>query len=54
MWVGLARLDPTEATEAMYNAITGVLPAYRGRGIALALKLLAIRAAPWGAVYARQ
>jgi GNAT superfamily N-acetyltransferase len=45
VWVGLARLDPTEATEAMYNAITGVLPAYRGRGIALALKLLAIRAA---------
>jgi GNAT superfamily N-acetyltransferase len=45
VWVGLARLDPTEATEAMYNAITGVLPGYRGRGIALALKLLAIRAA---------
>lgn len=44
-WVGLTRLDPTEATEAMYNAITGVLPAYRGRGAALALKLLAIRAA---------
>ncbi|HEU5346116.1 MAG TPA: GNAT family N-acetyltransferase [Ktedonobacterales bacterium] len=54
MWVGLARLDPTEATEAMYNGITGVLPAWRGRGIALALKLLAIRAARrYGARYLR-
>jgi GNAT superfamily N-acetyltransferase len=44
-WVGLARLDPTEATDAMYNAITSVLPAWRGRGVALGLKLLAIRAA---------
>lgn len=45
LWVGLARLDPTEATEAMYNGITGVLPAWRGRGLALALKLHAICAA---------
>lgn len=53
-WVGLARLDPTEATEAMYNAITGVLPAYRGHGIALALKVLSIRAArQHGARYLR-
>lgn len=54
VWVGLARLDLTEATEAMYNAITGVLPACRGRGIALALKLLAIRAAQrYGVRYLR-
>lgn len=52
--VGITRLDPTEATEAMYNAITGVLPAWRRRGIALALKLLAIRAAQrHGARYLR-
>jgi GNAT superfamily N-acetyltransferase len=44
-WVGLARLEPTDETMAMYNGITGVLPAWRGRGIALALKLLGIRAA---------
>ncbi len=52
--VGIARLDPTEATTAMYNAITAVLPAHRGHRLALALKLLAIRAArAHGAGYLR-
>lgn len=44
-WVGLAGVLDYPANRSMYNGITGVLPAYRGRGIATALKLLAIRAA---------
>ncbi len=31
------------SAQSMYNMITGVDRAYRGRGIALALKLLSIR-----------
>lgn len=44
-WVGLALLEDTATTGAMYNGITGVHPAWRGRGVAQALKLLAIRQA---------
>lgn len=44
-WVGLASLEYLVNANAMYNGTTGVLPAYRGRGIALALKLLSIRTA---------
>ena len=44
-WVGLALLEDTATTGAMYNGITGVLPAWRGRGLAQTLKLLAIRQA---------
>ncbi len=34
-----------EHTQSMYNMMTGVDRPYRGRGIALALKLLALRCA---------
>ena len=44
-WIGLAGVLDYPANRSMYNGITGVLPAYRGRGIATALKVLAIRAA---------
>ena len=41
--VGLAAVRYYSHTNSMYNLITGVLPAYRGRKIAQALKLLTIR-----------
>jgi GNAT superfamily N-acetyltransferase len=44
-WVGLAAVLHYPETNSMYNGITGVLPSYRSRGIAQALKLLAIRVA---------
>jgi GNAT superfamily N-acetyltransferase len=44
-WIGLACLTYYAEANAMYNRFTGVLPAYRGRHIALALKLLAIQCA---------
>ena len=44
-WVGVSALAFQEATNIAWTNITGVLPAYRGRGIALALKLRAIDAA---------
>lgn len=45
-WVGLSALGYFETPQPMmYQMITGVERAYRGRGIALALKLLAIRCA---------
>jgi GNAT superfamily N-acetyltransferase len=53
-WVGLAAILRIPGANGMYNGITGVLPAYRGRGIALALKLLAIYTARrHGAAYLR-
>lgn len=53
-WVGLASLEYLASNNAMYNGLTGVLPAYRGHGIAQALKLLAVRAARrYGAAYIR-
>ncbi len=44
-WIGLAAVGYYEHTNAMHNAFTGVDRAYRGRKIALALKLLAIHCA---------
>jgi GNAT superfamily N-acetyltransferase len=44
-WVGLAALLDYPESGTMYHGVTGVLPAYRGKGLATALKLLAIRLA---------
>jgi GNAT superfamily N-acetyltransferase len=44
-WVGMAAVGYFEATNSMYNMFTGVDPAWRGKGIALALKLLTIACA---------
>ena len=44
-WVGLSVLGFQEGTNIAWTFITGVLPEYRGKGIALALKLRAIDAA---------
>ncbi len=44
-WVGMAALLEHPASGMMYHGITGVLPAYRGKGLATALKVLAIRLA---------
>jgi GNAT superfamily N-acetyltransferase len=53
-WIGLARGQLPEVSDGLYNGVTGVLPAWRNRGIALALKLLLIRAAiQRGAPYMR-
>jgi GNAT superfamily N-acetyltransferase len=51
-WVGMAAVGYFQNTNSMYNMFTGVDPAWRGRGIALALKLLAIACARrYGAAY---
>lgn len=53
-YVGVVTLQYTEETNAMYHEYTGVLKAYRGRRIGLALKLLALRTAKeFGAAYLR-
>lgn len=44
-YVGVVTLQQNEQTQAMYHEFTGVLREYRGRHIALALKLLAIQTA---------
>ena len=44
-WVGLSVLGFQEDTNIAWTFITGVLPDYRGRGLAMALKLRAIGAA---------
>ncbi|MGG1555658.1 GNAT family N-acetyltransferase [Paenibacillus ferrarius] len=41
-YVGVVTLQQNEQTRAMYHEYTGVLPEYRGRRIALALKLIGI------------
>jgi GNAT superfamily N-acetyltransferase len=46
-WVGMAAVSLDPDNQTAYNAYTGVLPAYQGRKIGQALKILAIR-------YARQ
>jgi GNAT superfamily N-acetyltransferase len=51
-WVGMAAVGYFTNTNSMYNMFTGVYSAWRGRGIALALKLLAIACARhYGATY---
>lgn len=53
-WIGLAAVGYFERTQSMYNMITGVDRAYRGQGLAQALKLLSIRCArSYGARYIR-
>ncbi len=53
-WIGLSAVGYFTQTNSSYNMHTGVLKEYRGRKIALALKLLAIRRArDWGAAYIR-
>lgn len=42
-WIGMSAVGYYKATNSMYTMHTGVLAEYRGRGIALALKLLSIR-----------
>lgn len=44
-YVGVVTLQQNEQTQAMYHEYTGVLQEYRGRRIALALKMLGIRTA---------
>jgi GNAT superfamily N-acetyltransferase len=44
-YVGVVTLQQNEQTGAMYHEYTGVLPEYRGRRIALALKLLGVHTA---------
>ncbi len=44
-YVGVVTLQQNEQTQAMYHEFTGVLQEYRGRHIALALKLQAIQTA---------
>jgi len=41
-WIGISQLGFQEGTGIGWTFLTGVLPEYRGRGIALALKLCAI------------
>jgi RimJ/RimL family protein N-acetyltransferase len=51
-WVGLCALQLLPENQGAFNLITGVLPAYRRRQIAQALKLLAIRyARRYGAMH---
>jgi GNAT superfamily N-acetyltransferase len=53
-WIGLAAVGYFGNTNSAYNMHTGVAKEYRGRKIALALKLLAIRfAREFGATYIR-
>ncbi len=53
-WIGLSAIGYFANTASAMNTFTGVDRAYRGRGIALALKLLAIHAARrYGAAYIR-
>lgn len=44
-WVGLCELYREEAAGVLHNGLTGVQTAWRGRGLALALKLCALHAA---------
>lgn len=53
-FIGLSAVKLMPENRGAYNLMTGVLPAYRGRKIALALKLAAIRyAKQHGAAYMR-
>lgn len=51
-WIGMAAVGYYETSNSMYNLFTGVDPTWRSKGIALALKLLAIECARhYGADY---
>lgn len=53
-FVGLTKTGWKAPTRTMYTDFTGVHPEYRGRGIALALKLLSVETARrYGALYMR-
>jgi GNAT superfamily N-acetyltransferase len=53
-WVGIAAVAHYPERNSAYNAFTGVERDYRGRGLAHALKLLAVRCAQrYGAAYIR-
>jgi GNAT superfamily N-acetyltransferase len=53
-WVGMAAVGFFATTQSMYNMMTGIERPFRGRGIALALKLLTVRCAhSYRAVYLR-
>jgi GNAT superfamily N-acetyltransferase len=53
-WIGLSAVSLSPEQHGSYNLMTGVMREYRGRGIALALKLAGIRYARCnGAVYMR-
>ncbi|MCU6708262.1 GNAT family N-acetyltransferase [Paenibacillus sp. J5C_2022] len=53
-YIGVVTLQLNEQTGALYQEYTGVLPAYRGRRIALALKMLGVQTAlASGAPYLR-
>lgn len=53
-WIGLSAAAYYADSNSAYNMMTGVSPAFRGRGIALALKLRVLRVAQsWGAAYIR-
>lgn len=53
-YIGLSAVGYFAESNNAYNMMTGVLREYRGRKIALALKLMSIRAAKkWGAGYIR-
>ena len=53
-WIGMGAVGYFPDTNSMYHMITGVDRPYRGRGLATALKLLAIRCAKrYNAVYLR-
>jgi GNAT superfamily N-acetyltransferase len=53
-YIGLSAVGYYKDSNSAYNMMTGILPEYRGRKIALALKLLSIHAAlSWGADYIR-
>ena len=51
-WIGMAAIGYFAATNSVYNMFTGVESAWRGKGIALALKLLTVACASrYGADY---
>ncbi len=53
-WIGLSAVGYFPESNYMYNMMTGVEPSYRGRNIALALKLLVVRCArKYGVSYLR-
>lgn len=53
-WVGLSAIRYLPESNSMYNNMTGVRSGYRGRGIAMALKLLGIEyAKKMGAAFIR-